>query len=279
MQPLTAHVAARGSNFYYALRILPRDKRRAMYALYSFCRSVDDCADGALGEGAPGLDRWLEELGRCYEGRPTTELGRELADAVARFPIPRSCLEEVVQGCRMDLEPRRYERFEDLRVYCRRVASAVGLASIEVFGYTNPATREYAEALGLALQLTNILRDVRVDAARGRLYLPLEDLARFGVAEDELVAATLGGPRRQGLDALLRFEGDRARTHYVRAAALLPREDRRALLSAEVMAAIYRAVLDRLDRLGYPLTGPRVRVPVWRKLWIALRAVASGPRS
>lgn len=280
MQSLTARVAsASGSNFYYALRILPRDKRRAMYALYSFCRSVDDCADDAGGEGAPGLDRWLEELGRCYEGRPATPLGRELADALARFPIPRACLEDVVRGCRMDLEVRRYASFEDLRLYCRRVASAVGLASIEVFGYRNPATRDYAEELGLALQLTNILRDVRADGARGRLYLPLEDLARFGVHEDELLAATRGGPRRPALDALLVFEGDRARSHYDRAASLLPAEDRRALLSAEVMAAVYRALLDGLARLGYPLAGPRVRVAAWRKLWIALRVVAArGPR-
>lgn len=276
MQSLTARVTREsGSNFYYALRILPRDKRSAMYALYSFCRSVDDCVDHAGGEGEPGLARWLEEVGRCYEGRPATPLGRELAEAVARFPIPRACLEEIISGCRMDLTCRRYASFEDLRLYCQRVASAVGLASIEVFGHRNPATRDYAVELGVALQLTNILRDVGADAERGRLYLPLEDLARFGVSEEELLGATRGGPRQPALDALLRFEGDRARSHYARAASVLPAEDRRAMVSAEVMGAIYRALLEKLARLGYPLTGPRVRLPAWRKLSTALRILAT----
>ena len=176
---LSARIARQsGTSFYYAFRVLPAPKRRALHALYSFCRVVDDCVDEPDGGGAEGLARWLDEAQRCYAGRPQTELGRELAEAVARFPIPRACLEDIVAGCRMDLEVARYPRFEDLVVYCRRVASAVGLASIEVFGYRNPATREYASELGLALQLTNILRDVASDAERGRLYLPLEDLAR-----------------------------------------------------------------------------------------------------
>jgi 15-cis-phytoene synthase len=275
MQSLTARVTrASGSNFYYALRILPRDKRSAMYALYSFCRSVDDCVDDPGGEGEPALARWLEEVGRCYDGQPATPLGRELAAAVARYPIPRACLEEIVEGCRMDLTCRRYARFDDLRLYCRRVASAVGLASIEVFGYRNPATRDYAVELGIALQLTNILRDVKADAERGRLYLPLEDLARFGVSEPELLQATAGGTRTAALDQLLRFQGDRARGHYESAASLLPAEDRRSMASAEVMGAIYRTLLEKLARLGYPLQGPRVRLPAWRKLWAAFPVFA-----
>jgi phytoene synthase len=246
-----------------------------MYALYAFCRSVDDCADDAGGDGEPGLARWLDEVRRCYEGRPATPLGRELAEAVARFPIPRGSLEEIISGCRMDLTCRRYARFEDLRLYCRRVASAVGLASIEVFGYRNPAARDYAVELGIALQLTNILRDVKADAERGRLYLPLEDLARFGVTEPELLGAAAGGPRTPALDELLRFEGDRARRHYESAASFLPAEDRRSLASAEVMGAIYRALLEKLARLGYPLAGARVRLPAWRKLWAAFRVLSA----
>ena len=202
-----------GTNFYYAFRLLPAEKRRAIYALYAFCRLVDDCVDEDGGGGEEGLRRWLAELHRAYAGRPETELGRELAEAVARFPIPRSAFEDVVAGCRMDLTTRRYATFADLRVYCERVASAVGLASIEIFGYSEPRTREYAVELGLALQLTNILRDVAADAARDRVYLPLEDLARFGVPAEELLAAVSdpGALRGTGLDRLLAFEADRAR--------------------------------------------------------------------
>jgi len=264
-----------GSSFTYAFRVLPVEKRRAIYALYSFCRTVDDCVDEAGGEGEAGLSRWNEEGQRCYAGAPETELGRELANAVFQFPIPRSCFEDVVAGCRMDLTIRRYATFEDLRGYCLRVASAVGLAAIEIFGYEDPATRDYAIELGLALQLTNILRDVGVDAGRGRLYLPLQDLARFGVTEEALLTATRGGGpgRPPAVDALLAFEGQRARDQFERASRALPEADRRAMLSAEIMSAVYRALLDELARRGYPVTVPVVRLSRPRKAWIALRTV------
>jgi phytoene synthase len=269
-----------GTSFYYAFRILPGDKRRAIYALYSFCRVVDDCVDEPGGEGEAGLARWLEEARRCYAGQPTTELGRELAEALFQFPIPRACFEQIVDGCRMDLAPRRYASFADLRGYCEKVASAVGLAAIEIFGYRSPATRAYAVELGVALQLTNILRDLGGDAARGRLYLPLEDRARFEVGEAELLAAGGGGEaRRPAVDALLRFEAERAREHYARTAALLPDEDRRAMASAEMMAAVYRALLDELTRRSFP-AGPRLRLSTARKLWVTAGALfrAYGPR-
>jgi len=264
-----------GTNFYYAFRVLPEEKRRALYALYAFCRVVDDCVDEEGGEGEAGLARWLAEVHRAYGGRPETELGRELAEAVARFPIPRGCLEDVVAGCRMDLTTRRYATFADLRAYGARVASAVGLASIEIFGYEDPRTREYATELGLALQLTNILRDVAPDAARDRLYLPLEDLARFGVGEEALVAAARDAraPRPAGLERLLAFEADRARAHYVAAASVLPERDRRSMLAAEIMGAIYRAVLEEWARRGHPVGGARVQLGRPRKAWLALRAV------
>jgi phytoene synthase len=261
-----------GSSFYYAFRILPPRKRRAIYALYSFCRVVDDCVDEPGGEGEAGLARWLAEAQRCYAGEPSTELGRELAEAVFEFPIPRACFEDIVAGCRMDLETRRYASFADLRVYCEKVASAVGLASIEIFGYSSPRTREYAVELGVALQLTNILRDVAADAARGRLYLPLDDLARFGVSEAELLAQG-PGPRPAPVQALLEFEAARAREHYARAASLLGAEDRHAMASAEVMAAVYRALLDELVRRSFPLA-PRVALSKPRKLWVAALALA-----
>lgn len=263
-----------GTNFYYAFRILPEQKRRAIYALYAFCRVVDDCVDEADGEGEPGLARWLAEVARCYAGRPETELGQELAETLVRFPIPRSCFEDVVAGCRMDLVPRRYATWAELRGYCERVASAVGLASIEIFGYDDPRTRTYAIELGLALQLTNILRDVAADAGRDRLYLPLEDLERFGVSPAELLAAARDAraPRPDGLPRLLAFEADRARSHYAAAAAALPEGDRRSMLAAEIMAAVYRALLEEWARRGHPVGG-RVALGRPRKAWIALRTL------
>jgi phytoene synthase len=277
---VSASVGARvtrqsGTSFYYAFRVLPAEKRRAIEALYAFCRAVDDCVDEEGGEGEAGLVRWLAEVHRAYAGRPETDLGRELAETVARFPIPRGCFEDVVAGCRMDLATRRYATFADLRVYCERVASAVGLASIEIFGYDDPRTRAYAVELGLALQLTNILRDVAADAARDRLYLPLEDLARFGVPADALLAAARDGraPRPSGLDGLLAFEADRARSHYAAAAAALPACDRRSMLAAEVMGAVYRAVLEEWARRGHPVGGPRVRLGKPRRIALALRAI------
>jgi phytoene synthase len=276
-ESLSARVTRQsGTSFYDAFRFLPENKRRGIYALYSFCRVVDDCVDEPGGEGEAGLDRWLEEVRRCYRGAPETELGRELAAALAEFPIPRSSFEDIVEGCRMDLTTPRYATFEDLRRYCRRVASAVGLASIEIFGYRDPNTRAYAEELGLALQLTNILRDVAADAARGRLYLPLEELERFGVSESEVLEAASGprAQRRPALDALLAFQADRARERYARARAVLPAEDRRSMLPAEIMGAVYRAILDEIVRRGYPIGGPRVGLSRTRKVFIALRTVA-----
>ncbi len=276
---MSASVGARitrqsGSSFYYAFQILSREKRLAIYALYAFCRVVDDCVDEAGGEGEAGLRRWLDEVRRCYAGQPETELGRELAEALARFPVPRACFEDIVAGCRMDLETRRYRSWADLRLYCERVASAVGLASIEVFGYADPGTRRYAVDLGLALQLTNILRDVAADAARDRVYIPQEDLDRFGVSEEALLQATReAGRRPPGLDALLGFEAERARSHYAAAAAQLPEADRRSMLAAEIMGAVYRALLEEWVRRGQPVCGPKVRLPSLRKAWIALRTI------
>lgn len=277
---MTASIGARitrrsGTNFYYAFRVLGVEKRRALYALYAFCRMVDDCVDDPAGGGEAGLDGWLEEARRCYAGRPQTELGRELAEALARFPIPRGCLEDVVAGCRMDLTTSRYATFAELRLYCERVASAVGLAAIEIFGYEDPATRVYARELGLALQLTNILRDLGADATRDRLYLPLEDLERFGVQEPELHATSRDGqlPRSAGLESLLAFETERARSHYEAAAASLPASDRRSMLSAEIMGSVYRTLLEEWARRGHPVGGPRLRLAPARKLWTALRTI------
>jgi phytoene synthase len=279
---LTMSLSARltrqsGTSFYYAFRVLPARKRRAIYALYSFCRTVDDCVDEPGGEREAGLRRWAEEVRRCYEGNPSTELGRDLAEALFEFPIPRGCFEDIIAGCRMDLTTQRYPTFADLRVYCERVASAVGLAAIEIFEYTDPRTRKYAVELGVALQLTNILRDVTADAERGRIYLPQADLARFGLAEAELLAAADGGAVSPAVRELLAFQGVRARAHFALARDLLPAADRKAMAPAEIMAAVYAALLDEIVRRGYPLGG-RIELSRPRKAWIALRALVRSRR-
>ena len=263
-----------GTSFYYAFRILPGAKRRAIYALYSFCRVVDDCVDEPGGEGEAGLSRWLEEAHRCYAAKPTTDLGRELTEALFQFPIPRQCFEDIVAGCRMDLRLARYATFDELRGYCERVASAVGLASIEIFGYEDPRTRDYAVRLGLALQLTNILRDVAEDAGKGRVYLPQDELRRHGVSEDEVLSAARPGfAKSPAFQSLLAFQGERARSWYEQADAALPQIDRRSMLPAEIMSAVYRALLEEMARRDWPVGRPAARLSRPRKAWIALRTV------
>ncbi|MET0551875.1 MAG: presqualene diphosphate synthase HpnD [Vicinamibacteria bacterium] len=274
-ETLSARLTRRsGTSFYHAFRILPAEKRQALYALYAFCRVVDDCADDAAGEGAAGLDRWEAEAGRAFAGTPETALGRELSQALARFPMPRECFLQIVAGCRQDLAGVRFATFAELRAYCERVASAVGLASIEIFGYTQPRTREYAVELGVALQLTNILRDLAQDAGEGRLYLPQDDLARFGIEPEAFVArAAAGGRTPSEWAGLLGFEIERARDHYARAAAALPAEDRRSMAPAEIMGAVYRAVLEKVAHRPRRLT-PRVRLSRTRRAFIALSTLA-----
>ena len=261
------------SNFYYAFMLLPAERRRALYSVYAFCRFVDDIADDeAVRDAAVLLGRWREELERVYAGAPTRAISRALCDSVARFNIPRRHFEEVIAGVEMDLERKRYPTFDELRLYCYRVASAVGLICIEIFGYRNQRTRPYAENLGIAFQLTNILRDVREDAARNRIYIPLEDLARFEVNEKEILA----GSHSERFERLMRFEADRARSYYEEAERALPEEDRPSLLAAEAMRLIYGAILRRIVDSNYHVLDRRHRLSTPRKLYLVGRAWASG---
>jgi phytoene synthase len=261
------------SNFYYAFMLLPAARRRALYAVYAFCRFVDNIADDELrGEPAAMLGRWRRELDMVYGGAPSHPISRALADSVARFHIPRRYFDEVIAGVEMDLTRRRYQTFDDLRLYCYRVASAVGLICIDIFGYRNPRTEVYAENLGIAFQLTNILRDLREDAARDRIYLPLEDLARFGVAEEQI----LGGVYSPKFRALMEFEAQRARSFYLAAEHSLPAEDRGTLLTAEAMRLIYGDLLQRIVRVDYRVFDHRCRLSASRKLFLVGRAWASG---
>ena len=253
------------SNFYYAFMLLPRERRRALNAVYAFCRFIDDIADDrASAKPAELLERWRAELDLVYAGAPTHPISRALAHDVRRFAIPRRHLEAIIDGVEMDLGRTRYATFEELRLYCYRVASAVGLVCIEIFGYRNPGTREYAENLGIAFQLTNIIRDLSEDAARGRIYLPQEDLTSFGVREDDI----LSGSDTLELRALLEFEVERARSFYGLAAAGLPAQDRTAMMCAEAMSLIYRALLERIARSGCGVVGQRHRISTPRKLYL-----------
>ena len=261
------------SSFYYAFILLTAERRRALNAVYAFCRFIDDIADDeSIREPAVLLTRWREELERVYTGVPTRALSRALADSARRFAIPRVHFEEIIAGVEMDLSRTRYQTFEELRPYCYRVASALGLICIEIFGYRNPSAKTYAENLGLALQLTNILRDVREDAARGRIYLPLEDLARFNVSEDEI----LGGVYSSNFVRLMDFEAKRARELYAAAQMALAAEDRSTLLTAEAMRLIYGALLERIIKSEYRVLDRRHRLSAPHKLYLVGRAWAEG---
>jgi len=254
------------SNFFSAFRLLGPVQRQALFAVYAFCRFVDDAADDASARDPQALlDLWRGELDAVYAGRPTRKVGVALVDAVARFGLERRHFEDILRGVEMDLTARRYLTFEQLEEYCYLVASAVGLLCIEIFGYANPAARGYAVDLGLAFQLTNILRDVEEDARRGRIYLPLEDLQQFGVEEEELLA----GRYTPRLGALLAFECGRARAFYLRAHGTLPAEDRRSLAVAEAMCAIYERLLHRIEARRFDVFGRRVALPAYEKLGLA----------
>lgn len=251
-----------GSNFYLAFRFLPAPRRDALYSVYAFCRAVDDAADETDPADAPHLvAEWREELERCYRGMPLHPVTIALANSLEQFPIPHAALAAVVDGVEMDLERWRYATFAELELYCRRVASAVGLASIEIFGYRNPAARDYAADVGIALQLTNILRDLSEDGARGRVYLPEEDLATFGIPAEDILLGVYNRRFRE----LMEFECSRARGYYRSAAAKLPAEDVQSLRPAEVMRQTYEQLLDRLVAENYFVFGHRIGLSKKRK--------------
>ncbi len=259
------------SNFYYAFMLLPLERRRALYAVYAFCRFVDDIADDdGVNDAAAMLARWRVELDKVFAGTPSRAISRALSENVRRFNIPRRYFEEVIDGVEMDLTRRRYNTFADLSLYCRRVASAVGLICIEIFGYRKQSARVYAERLGIAFQLTNIIRDVREDATRGRIYLPLEDLARFNVSEGEILNSVYSARFR----SLMEFEAVRARQYYREAEQALAEEDRGSMLAAEGMRLIYATLLERIARANYRVFDRRLRLSATRKLYLVGRAWA-----
>jgi phytoene synthase len=260
-------VSGRATSFYYSFLVLPPEKRAAIIAVWDFCRAVDDAVDEPGGRD-PGrtLSQWREELARLYEdGRPATVQGQHLLPFIRQFRLPRSAFDDLIDGVAMDLERVRYDTFEILRQYCLRVASAVGLICVEIFGYSDLHTRDYAIDLGIALQLTNIIRDVPIDMERGRLYIPTEDLTRFGCTEEELRAGVVTDNLRE----LLAFQAERAKQFYRKADAALPPLDERRLIAARIMGAIYLDLLRTIERSGYDVFRRRMRVSRPRQAIIA----------
>jgi phytoene synthase len=260
---LASPAGARKSNLAFALGCLPPDRRRDALVFYDFCRAVDDIADEpgrSPSERRELLDLWKVALSTGDNLPPA------LAQVLARHNIDGRLLVEIVLGVKMDIEPARYQTYEQLRAYCWRVASAVGLVSIEIFGCRNPKSKIYAESLGLALQMTNILRDIAEDAAAGRIYLPLEDLRRFGVTE----AGLLRGDTGDNFGAMMRFEAARARGLFAEASRALPADDAVALRPAEIMRAIYEKILSRMEADGFRVFQKRYRLSKPEKLFLLL---------
>jgi phytoene synthase len=273
MQNSRAITRKSASNLALAFILLPREKRDAMSALYAFCREVDDVADD---ETIPAEKRraqlagWRADVKRACENQPPQfPVNRELQPVIQRFHLPFALFDELIKGCEMDLDTKRYENFERLELYCYRVASVVGLLSIEIFGYKNPACRDYAIYLGKALQLTNILRDVKTDAERGRIYLPLIELKKFNVSEEEISNSKYS----ENFYALAGAAAGRAKHFYSLARKTLPPEDRRSMVAAELMGSVYWRLLQKLEREQFDVFGAQpIKLSKPRKLALIFRS-------
>jgi phytoene synthase len=259
--------AKSGSSFYYSFRFLPPERRRAITAVYAFCREVDDVVDEVADPGVARLKLawWRNQIAAVFGGAPQHPVALALVPIVAAFRLPEGHFQAVIDGMTMDLEQNRYLDFATLERYCHYVAGVVGLMSAEIFGYQDPATREYARDLGVAFQLTNIIRDVGEDARRGRIYLPQDELERHGVTAADLF-------QRRATPAFVALMADqamRARAFYARALSALPPVDRRAQRPGLMMAAIYRALLDAIERDGFRVLDRRIALTPLAKAWIA----------
>jgi phytoene synthase len=259
--------AASGSSFYYSFMFLPPARRQAITALYAFCREVDDvvdeCADPAVAHGK--LDWWRQEIERVFSGLPTHPVGLALRDIAGQFDIGRERLHEIIDGMAMDLTRNRYADFATLERYCYHVAGVVGLLAAEIFGYRETGTLDYAHDLGIAFQLTNIIRDVGEDARRGRIYLPIDELQRFEVPAADI----LHGRHSANFRALMEFQYQRAQRYYDQALGALPAVDRKSQRPGLIMAAIYRALLEEIARDGFLVLDRRTSLTPLRKLWLA----------
>ena len=259
--------AQSGSSFYYAFLFLPPERRRAITALYAFCREVDDAVDepSEASVARVRLAWWRDEVARLYAGKPEHPVTRALQPFIERFDLSATRLGEIMDGMEMDLTQSRDLDYAGLQLYCHRVAGVVGLLAASIFGRTEAITLEYAEKLGLAFQLTNIIRDVGEDARNNRIYLPMDELKRFGVPASDI----LGARYSEAFSALMRFQAERALDCYDQAMALLPAADRKAQRPGLVMAAIYRQLLLEIQRDGFQVLHQRTSLTPLRKLWLA----------
>lgn len=260
-------VANSGSSFYYSFVLLPRETRRAITAFYALCRELDDVVDECheAQVAAAKLAWWRSELERMAQGTPQHPVTRALSDTQQGRKLPQALLQEIVDGMAMDLTASRYADFATLQLYCHRVAGVVGELAALIFGYRDPATRVYANDLGLAFQLTNIIRDVGEDARRGRIYLPQDELQKFGVTESDILHAHA----TPAFQELMQFQYQRAEGLYAKALSELPLEDRKAQRPGLVMAAIYRALLREIRLAEFPVLQARVSLTPVRKIWLA----------
>lgn len=258
---------ASGSSFYYSFLFLPERQRKAITALYAFCREVDDVVDECTESDIAHrkLNWWREEIHRLFSATPQHPVTQALAPMLQHYPMNKAHFLAIIDGMQMDLEKSRYANFEELYAYCYRAASVVGLLSVEIFGYENPKTRDYAETLGLAFQLTNILRDVGEDIRLGRIYIPIEDLKRFNINESELMEYQTTDNIRK----LFEYQAERAYHYYEQAFAALPDADRSRQKSGVIMAAIYRTLLDEIKKDGFNVLQQKIKLTPLRKLWIA----------
>lgn len=264
--------ARSGSNFYYSFLFLPSEQRSAITAIYAFCREVDDvvdeCSDKNIAEQK--LIWWSTEIDRVFNGSPQHPVGIALTAAVVKFKLQKIWFDEILQGMAMDLKYQGYQTFDDLKLYCHCVASAVGMLAASIFGYNNPNTLEYAKKLGIAFQMINIIRDIGEDARRGRVYIPEEDLKTFGVTADEILQLEITHPAR--FKSLLAKMALLARNYYSAALESLAPEDRAAQRSGLVMAAIYFDILTAIERSDFDTLNQKITITPLRKLWLAWRA-------
>jgi phytoene synthase len=262
--------AASGSSFYYSFKFLPPDKRRAITALYAFCREVDDvvdeCTDANVARTT--LNWWRSEVAAIYGGKPQHPVCQALVPIVQQFNMAQEHLLEIIDGMEMDLDQPRYADFKSLQLYCYRVASVVGLLAVEIFGYTDRKTLKYAHDLGIAFQLTNIIRDVGEDARRNRIYLPTDELQQFGVSEAEI----LNAKESENFQKLMAFQIERAQRYYKQALDQLPAVDRKSQRTGLIMAAIYQATLQEVIASGCHVLKERVSLTPRYKLWLAFKA-------
>jgi 15-cis-phytoene synthase len=269
-----ALTAASGSSFYYAFLFLPRERRQAIGAFYAFCRAVDDVVDEVSDPQVAHskLNWWSQEVQRSFEGQAQHPITQALQPHITRFGLESAPLQAVIDGCRMDLTQNRYLDYPALAQYCHQVASVVGEVAAKIFGQTDAQTTAYAHQLGLALQLTNIIRDVGEDAQRGRIYLPVNELQRFDVKAQDILQQR----DSTAFQSLMLFQAERAHGLYDQALALLPAVDRRAQKPGLMMAKIYRALLSEIERDGFSVLNQRVSLTPLRKFWLAWQVQAFG---